>query len=62
MLREMMGIPEIELPPLEERVLRAKWFASLSDSERDDMVHRPFAWIEDVYTAWRSTQEPRAAV
>lgn len=54
-------MPEIELPPLEERVLRAKWFASLSDDERDEMVHRPFAWIEDVYSAWRATQEPRAA-
>lgn len=54
-------MPEIELPSLEERVLRAKWFASLSDDERDDMVHRPFAWIEDVYSAWRSTQEPREA-
>jgi hypothetical protein len=57
----MMGMPEIELPPLEERVLRAKWFASLSDEERDDMIHRPFAWIEDVYSEWRATQEPRAA-
>lgn len=55
-----MGMPEIELPPLEERVLRAKWFSTLSDAERDAMVHRPFTLIEDLYAAWRAQHAPLA--
>ena len=53
-----MSMPEIELPPLEERVLRAKWFATLSDAERDSMVHRPFILIEEIYAIWRDRHNP----
>jgi len=57
MLREVVAIPEIELPPRQERELRAMWFSSLSDAEREQLAHRPFWWVETCYTDWCAVQE-----
>jgi hypothetical protein len=50
--RAVVAIPETELPPPQERELRAQWFSSLSDAEREQMAHRPFWWIEATYSTW----------
>jgi hypothetical protein len=56
MLREMLDFPDIELPSQRERELRARWFSSLTDAQREEMVQWPFAWIEEVFSAWRRAQ------
>ncbi|MEW6581424.1 MAG: hypothetical protein AB1416_01505 [Actinomycetota bacterium] len=58
MVREMLDIPETDLPSQTERELRARWFSGLTDAEREEMIQWPFSWIEEAFSAWRAEQVP----
>jgi hypothetical protein len=52
MQEQMLGMPDIELPSSKQREQRARWFSALTDDEREEMIHVPFAVIETFFTRW----------